>query len=101
MFDKLLSKFGVNYEDLNAVEKETLSQWVQSLSTKQLNLESVKDYISEMIIAVEKELSSYDLPRNKDLFLKARLKNYLLLQDFLTSPDKAQKHIEESLKNIK
>jgi hypothetical protein len=101
MFDKLLSKFGVQYEDLNTLEKETLTKWLENLSTKQLTVDSIKEHVTELIIAVEKELSAYDLPKEKDLFLKARLKNYLLLQDFLTSPDKAQKHIEESLKNIK
>ncbi len=100
MFDTLLSKFGVKYEDLNALEKETLTKWVENLSTKQLTVQIIKDHVAELIIAIEKELSAYDLPKEKDLFLKARLKNYLLLQDFLTSPDKAQKHIEESLKNI-
>lgn len=100
MLSKLLEKFGVNYEDLNPSEKETLSQWVQSLQTNQLTLDGVKTYLKHLIEGVERELATYNLSREQDLFLKARLKNYLMLYDFLTAPDRAQKYIEQSLQNI-
>ena len=38
---------------------------------------------------------------HKDLQLKARLKNYIMLEAFLLAPEKAQKAVEDSLKNIK
>ena len=37
----------------------------------------------------------------KDILLKARLKNYILLEAFLTAPDKAEKALRDKLKNIK
>lgn len=101
MLSSLLDKFGIKYEDLNTAEKETLNQWVQALSKSELTLSGVKDYVKALIEAVERELATYDLPRNKDLFLKARLKNYLMIHDFLTGPDKAKKYIEQSIQNIK
>lgn len=101
MLSQLLDKFNVKYEDLNPAERETLNQWSQALESNEITLERVKDYLKSLIEAVEREMATYDLGKNQDLFLKARLKNYLMLSDFLTSPDKARKHIEQSIKNIK
>lgn len=109
MLSQLLEKYHVKYEDLNSAERETLNTWLSALSNKTLTLENVKEYIKNLITAVEKELAdvkettslwSFLTNRKKDIFLKARLKNYLILQDFLTAPDKAQKHIEQSLNNL-
>jgi hypothetical protein len=101
MLSNLLDKFGVKYEDLTTAEKETLNQWTQALANKELTLTGVKDYIRALIEAVERELANYNLKKDQDLFLKARLKNYLMISDFLTGPDKAKKYIEQSIQNIK
>jgi hypothetical protein len=101
MLSSLLSKFNLKYEDLTPVERDTLNQWMQSLSHKQLTVPIVTEYVRKLIEAVERELATYNLSKEQDLFLKARLKNFLMLHDFLTAPDKAQKHIEQSLQNIK
>lgn len=106
----LLDKFNVKYEDLNPLEKETLKEWQKALESKQITLENVKDYVRSLAEAVERELSDtqeYSTAigwlsnRKKDIFLKARLKNYLMLHDFLSGPEKARKYIEQSLNNIK
>jgi len=43
-------------------------------SKSKLTLSDVKAYVKAWFEAVERELATYDLPRNKDLFLKAALK---------------------------
>ena len=101
MLQALLDKFNVKYENLTTAEKETLNQWLQALSKSELTLNSVKEYIRALIEGVERELANYNLNKNQDLFLKARLKNYLMISDFLTGPDKAKKYIEQSLQNLK
>ena len=101
MLSSLLDKFGVKYEDLTTAEKDTLQEWTKALASKELTLADVKDHIRALIEAVERELATYNLKRDQDLFLKARLKNYLMISDFLTGPDKARKYIEASLENIK
>jgi hypothetical protein len=101
MLSQLLDKFGVKYEDLTTAEKDTLQEWTKALASKELTLVDVKDHIRSLIEAVERELATYNLKRDQDLFLKARLKNYLMISDFLTGPDKAKKYIEQSLQNIK
>lgn len=110
MTSELLSKYGLKYEDLNSAEKETLNTWLGTLATQNLTIENVKEYLLGLIAGTEKELSeikettsfwTFLFGWKRDFYLKARLKNYLTLYDFLTSPDKAKKHIEQSLKNIK
>lgn len=110
MLSNLLEKHGIKYEDLNATERETLNQWYKMLAERVLTVGNVKEYVEQLIRAVEQELAdvkestsvwSFLFRRKQDTFLKARLKNYLILYDFLTGPEKARKYIEQSLQNIK
>ena len=98
--DKLLEKSGLKYEDLNAVEKETLNTWMEALQKGQLSVEKIKDYITSMKEAVEQELCKYDINDKQDIFLKARLRNYMLLDAFLSTPEKAKEQIENALSSM-
>jgi uncharacterized coiled-coil protein SlyX len=98
---ELLENRGIKYETLSTAEKDTLQEWSKALVSKELTLLDVKDHIRALIEGVERELASYNLDKNQDLFLKARLKNYLMISDFLTGPEKAKKYIEQSLQNLK
>lgn len=108
--NQLLEKVGLKYEDLNSAEKETLRQWLEKVSQRQLSVEDIKTYIKQLIEAVEKQLADISetssffslLSSNKkDIYLKARLRNYLILNDFLTAPDRAKQYIEQQLTHIK
>jgi hypothetical protein len=97
MIDELLEKIGLKYEDLNSAERETLNTWTEALEKNKLTLEGVKTYISSMRDAVDQELTKTDYNSKQDLFLKARLRNYMLLEAFLSTPEKAKKAIEKSI----
>jgi hypothetical protein len=110
MLSNLLEKFNIKYEDLNAAEKETLDTWYKALASRQITTSDIQDFIKRLIEAVERELAdvkestsfwSFLFRRKQDIFLKARLKNYLMIHDFLLGPEKARKHIEQSLQNIR
>ena len=100
MIDELLEKVGLKYDDLSSVEKETLNTWMEALQKGQLSVESIKDYITSMREAVESELAKADLGTKQDLFLKARLRNYMLLDSFLTTPEKAKEQIENAISGM-
>lgn len=100
LIDKLLEKTGLKYEDLNATEKDTLNNWIDTLEKGNLSLPKVKEYVQSMKDAVENELAKSDLGSKKDLFLKARLRNYILLDAFLTTPEKAKEQIENQIAGI-
>ena len=107
MIDDILNKLNLKYEDLNSAEKETLDQWLELLSSKKLSLDDVKANIQQMKESVEQELSKTEsnwftwfLGWKKDYLLKARLRNYILLEAFLESPDKAKKALENMLSRV-
>lgn len=99
--DEILKKYGLKYEDLNEDEKATLNSWVNNLQEGALSVDKIKEYIKAMKDSVENELSRYDLGPKQDIYLKARLRNYLLLELYLTAPEKAKAHIDRTLKGIK
>lgn len=100
MIDELLQKIGLKYEDLNSAERETLNTWLEALNKSQLSLEGIKTYISSMREAVEQELTKTDHNSKQDLFLKARLRNYMLLEAFLSTPEKARKAVDRAIAGI-
>lgn len=100
MIDQLLEKVGLKYEDLTSIEKETLNTWMETLQKGQVSVESVKEYITSMKEAVEAELAKADLGTKQDLFLKARLRNYMLLDSFLTTPERAKEQIENAISGM-
>ena len=98
--DQILKKFNLEYEDLNAVEKETLHSWVEALGKNKLTLTDVKRFIASMKEAVEKDLCVADLDSKKDLLLKARLRNYMLLEAFLSTPERAKEALERTMSGV-
>jgi hypothetical protein len=105
--DELLGKLGMKYDDLNQSEKETLSKWMESLQTNALTTEKIKEGVQSMKFSVETELIDtpehilFIFPNRKQILLKARLRNYMLLEAFLTSPERAKQAIEQAILSIK
>lgn len=100
MIDEILKRFNLKYDDLTIAEKDTLFSWTEALNQNQLSVERIKTYISQMRDAVEIELAKSTLGSKEDIFLKARLRNYMLLESFLTSPEKAKQAMERALAGI-
>ena len=100
MLDKLLEKTGYTYEDLTSDERATLNGWLEVLSKGGITQEKIKNYISSMKETVEAELTKTDLNTKQDLFLKARLRNYMLLDAFLGTPERAKAQLEQALSGM-
>lgn len=100
MWDQVLKKYGLKYEDLNAVERETFGTMIEAVQQTTLTVEKIKDSIIKMRQAVDMELASLDNNDPKNSFLKARLRNYILLEALLTSPDKAKQQLEQALAGV-
>ena len=98
--EELLEKYNVKYEDLSVAERETLHGWMKVLSEGKLSLDKVRAYFAAMRDAVENELTEPNLDKNKDIFLKARLRNYMLLEAFLSTPEKAKKALERAMAGL-
>lgn len=100
LLDNILEKSGLKYEDLEEAERETLTSWLEVLSKNELSVGKIREYIASMRDSVEQEITKTDLNTKQDLLLKARLRNYMLLEAFLTSPEKAKKAMEQALAGI-
>lgn len=121
--DKLLEKRGLKFEDLEPEEQETLNTWLNALNNNQINTNSVREYVAKMRDSVSRALTELDeTPSNwlsilglliplvgiirkwyvdqKKLGLQARLRNYILLESFLTSPEKARAAIEKQISGM-
>jgi hypothetical protein len=100
LFDELLKKYNLKYEDLNPLERETLNTWVSALEQGQLTLDKLRDYLRSMRDSVENDLTKTENNSKQDIFLKARLRNYMLLEAFLSTPEKARAAMDKALKGM-
>jgi hypothetical protein len=98
--DKILERVGLKYEDLKPDELETLNTWTQVLDSNQLTVGTVREFVHSLRDTVENELAKSDLGTLNDTFLKARLRNLMLLEAFLTSPVKAKEALERAIAGI-
>lgn len=105
--EELLQKFNIDRKTLTADELATLDKWAKALSTQQLSVVDVKQYLATMIESLERELTGFENPPmtfanllfrgRRERHLKARLQNYVLLRDFLTAPERARSYVEKQL----
>jgi len=100
IIDDILKKYNLKYDDLNSLEKETLFSWLDNINQSKLTIERIKDYIGAMRNSVELELTKTNHNSKQDLLLKARLKNYMLLEAFLSTPEKAKQALESAIAGI-
>ena len=101
LIKEIEDKKGIKVEDLNPLEKETFFKMLEVVEKSQMTPGRLKDYIVAMKMAVEQDLTKSVLGKEEDLFLKARLKNYILLEAFLTSYKRAKAQLEDMVSNIK
>lgn len=97
MFDDILSSAGIDPKSLNQEEIKVLEGWAEMYSTKALTLEDIKGFINHTIDIISRELSGAKPPDNivsflfrkrREVHLKARLYNMIVLRDFINTPDK-------------
>lgn len=118
----VLEKVGLQYEDLTNAERDTLMKWTQALQEKRLTVEQVKEYVRTMRSAVEREITEENDPAtwmniltmliplyglikkwyaDKKLYsLHARLKNYMMLEAFLDTPERARKALDQAVSGL-
>lgn len=107
MIDEMLEKYGLKYEELTPEEVGTLNTWSQALSSGQLTTDKIRENVSAMKETVENELVNtpeyifFIFPNRKQVLLKARLKNLLMFENMLLTPEKMKRHVERSLAMMK
>lgn len=98
LFTEILQSFGIkDYDSLTSAEQETLRGWVDKVEKSVITLEDVKQGVSVMRQSIESELVNYENNGRKDLFIKARLKNLILIETILTRPERARAALDSYL----
>jgi hypothetical protein len=108
LINDVLAKFGLKEEDLDTPghsgEMETLLKMQQTIQKNQVSVESTRSYVASLREAVTRELIDepefnyifiFKVPNRKQILLKARLKNYLLLEAYLSSPERMKQEMED------
>lgn len=121
--NQILEKVGLKYEDLNAAERETLQTWMETLNQSSITIGHIKTYVSSMRESVEQDLTNIkDAPNNwfqliayifplvgiikkwyqdqHQVALKARLRNYMLLESMLSTPEKAKQALDNAIAGL-
>jgi hypothetical protein len=108
LINEVLEKFGLKEEDLDTPghsgEMETLLKMQQTIQKNQVSVERTRAYVSSLREEVTKQLVDepefnyifiFKVPNRKQIFLKARLKNYMLLEAYLSSPERMKQEMED------
>jgi len=96
---KYLESLGIkDFDDLRPDEKDSYFKLLDLADKSKITLEDIKTHIKQMRTSVEFALSSEKLNKKEDIFLKARLKNYILLESLLERPERAKEMLNQYTK---
>lgn len=98
----LLEKLGLSYDKLTEEEKKTYESWNQVFTQAEITIDDLKTFLPSYIDRLEYDQTSYENSKDKDLYLKAAIRNAKMMLAFITGPDKRrewlEKHIEQRIK---
>jgi len=88
---KYLESLGIkDFDDLRSDEKESYFKLLDLVEKSKITLDDIKKHIHAMRMGVEFSLATEKLNKSEDLYLKARLKNYILLESLFERPERAK-----------
>lgn len=103
MLQELLQKIqskGIDPKTLSKEEEDTLNYWNSVLDQRPIGIGDVQTYTRQMITQVELELVDSKEGSPESVSGKARLKNLIFLETFVTSQEKAKRAIEKQLEFV-
>jgi len=105
LIDKVLSIWlkdrGIkSYDELTEKEKKIYEERKKELEEGlgEITIPKLEELINDLRQALKKELLNYENPKEKDLFLKARLKNLEDLIDLIHLPETRKQNLENQIK---
>lgn len=102
LFTEILQSFGIkDYDNLNSDEQDTLKGWVEKVEKSNITLEDVKNGIIAMRQVLEMEVVNVENTGRKDLMLKGRLKNMILIETILIRPERARAALDNYIAGAK
>lgn len=94
ILDQLVEKIG-GWDKLNSEEQSLYLEHIKIIEGKAITVDDTREFVRRMITVIERLLVDTPEKSRESLNLKARLKNFLMLEDFLYSADRAKKSLEK------
>lgn len=95
----LLEKLGLKYEDLTEEERKTYTEWNETLVQSEVTIDDLKKFIPSQIEQLEHSQNDYQNSKEKDLFLKAQIRNLKMIQAFILGPEQRRKWLEQHIQS--
>jgi len=93
---EILEKAGIkDFDELTEAERESYFHMLEVAESGKITLDEFKKNVKKMRESVEYVLAVDELSPNRDLFLKARLKCYILMEAFFERPERAKEMLEQ------
>lgn len=109
MINQLEEQYGFKFDSLRVEEQAEFLKMLEDVQKASLTPERMHAHVVALRESVERELVNepefnfifiFRVPNRKQIFLKARLANYLLLESFLHSPQRAKAALDDALANL-
>lgn len=103
-----LSKIGLNIEDLSnkrkdpitgLSERETFRQMEETL-TAEMTIDKIKEFLDIELKRLQLEFANDENTKEKDLVIKARVRNYTALSFFIEGPEVAKERLKEYMEKV-
>jgi len=101
ILDKWLENKNIKYDELTREEKDFYMQSQEMIERKPPSIAEQVDNLENMIDNLLLELVDLRTKDAKDTFLKARVKNLLVIKASLTSAERAKKQLQKLLERTK
>ena len=99
----------IAFDTLTTQERDDIFKIAKASESKELTIDDLKSHIVSMRKVVEGKLTEEKMEKfslwsfmfswKQDYYLKARLRNYMLLEELLMSPENIRKQAERQLNN--
>lgn len=101
ILEKLLNKIGVkSVDELEPEEKATYETWRKVLSSEELSMDDLKQFIQMQISVIEGKWKDLNLDQNKKAELIPYHTVYKTLEQVLCSPKSAREQLEAQLNQL-
>ncbi|SRR5258708_3396171 len=112
VIEDTLKRYNINPDEpLSAAEMDDFYKLIEVTQAKAVTLQTYKTFIRNCITVVERELVDtpeferycgglFTKENRNHLTLKARLKNYLFLESFLTQPERAKAALDAAAERL-
>ena len=101
LISKILHKRGIKeITELNEEEKATFDKWQKILTTEEITMETLTEFITEQKARIDSKLSDIEYPKEKKLDLLPYLSIYKALLGLIKAPRSAKEIVIKDIKQL-